>query len=792
MKVPGTFLYLIVLIWFVTGFHPVAAQVVPGRYIVQLEDEPAAPYAAHRGHRAHRGDAVFASRVAELRARQEALRGALEQNGAQILRANQGAINALVVEVADARANGLSSIPGVKSVHPVRMYQRALDHALPLHQVPAAWNLIGGQAYAGLGVMIAIIDTGIDSTHPAFQDPSLTVPNGFPLTNQSSDQAYTNNKIIVARSYQEPGLTVPPATDLDGHGTGVAMAAAGETATGPYGPITGVAPKAFLGNYKVFPDPSGAPTDLIIQAIDDAVSDGMNVLNLSLGSLPAARPAGDDMVAAVENAVAAGVIVTIAAGNSGPDPMTISSPGTAPDAITVGNLWNDRIFAGTLQIGNQPQVIAIPGNGPNSATPITALVVDITQFDPTSLGCQPLPANSLTGAIAFILRGICTFEQKIDYAQQAGAVAALIYTDSARPDPVVMAVGAATLPASMIAYADGIALLQQLSAGPIVATLDFTLQATPVNPNQVDSSSSTGPNTDYGIKPDLVAVGTSVYTAQPLSLGNSGFTVEAGTSFSSPLLAGSAAVLKAALPNLTVAQYRSLLINSANSVNAAAPLGAQQQGAGMLNLAAAVQNTAAAYPASLSFGTGGATINQTLTLTISNVGQVSDSFSVTVLPSSASGSVAPSVGAASVQLDPGQSQAVPVQFASNGLNPADYQGYVQIQGSQSPVAAMVPYWYAVGSGVPAQLTILYAPTSGQAGSQQPIYFRVTDAQGVPVFLRPTITFTSGGGRLVEAASIDQEAPGAQGAIVRLGSTAGQNVIQISLDGISQTVVIQGN
>src|SRR5207237_8734200 len=100
--------------------------------------------------------------------------------------------------------------------------------------------------------------------------------------------------------------------------------------------ITGDAPKAFIVNYKVSPDPSsGAPDDLIIKAIDDAVADGMDVLNLSLGSLVASRPGDDMLVQAVENAVAAGKIVTIAEGNDGPDPLTIGSPGTVPDAISV-------------------------------------------------------------------------------------------------------------------------------------------------------------------------------------------------------------------------------------------------------------------------------------------------------------------------------------------------------------------------------------------------------------------------------------------------------------------------
>src|SRR5262249_8223296 len=140
--------------------------------------------------------------------------------------------------------------------------------------VPAAWSLLGGTTNAGAGVRIGIIDTGIQATHPAFQDASLTPPSGFPvcqivypgtLGTQSVDctstLGFTNNKVIVARSYV-PVLTQanasdsrpddPSPRDRVGHGTAVAMAAAGVTSTGPADTITGVAPKAFLGSYKVF------------------------------------------------------------------------------------------------------------------------------------------------------------------------------------------------------------------------------------------------------------------------------------------------------------------------------------------------------------------------------------------------------------------------------------------------------------------------------------------------------------------------------------------------------------
>src|SRR5207248_832343 len=138
-----------------------------------------------------------------------------------------------------------------------------------------AWNTIGVDK-AGLGVKIAIIDSGIDITHPGMQDSSLQIPDGFPKTNVDSDTAFTNTKVIVARSYAALFQTVEDdisARDVVGHGTATAMAAGGARNTGPIGPIVGVAPKAFLGSYKVIGSNGGGTSDIILKAVDDAAAD---------------------------------------------------------------------------------------------------------------------------------------------------------------------------------------------------------------------------------------------------------------------------------------------------------------------------------------------------------------------------------------------------------------------------------------------------------------------------------------------------------------------------------------
>src|SRR5207244_11224216 len=140
-----------------------------------------------------------------------------------------------------------------------------------------------------------IIDSGISSNHPWFQDDSLRVPAGFPIVGQFADSVYINGKIIVARTYA-PNST---AGDTLGHGTAVAMAAAGVTNTGPLATITGVAPKAWLGIYKVN-DQLNFDGSLLLRALDDAVADGMDVINISAGIAAAGAVDGDPFVAAVE------------------------------------------------------------------------------------------------------------------------------------------------------------------------------------------------------------------------------------------------------------------------------------------------------------------------------------------------------------------------------------------------------------------------------------------------------------------------------------------------------------
>ncbi|HWB98126.1 MAG TPA: S8 family serine peptidase, partial [Bryobacteraceae bacterium] len=268
---------------------------LPNRYIVELSEEPALSRSGRAGGRFTLQADSARQQLAKVRAEQRSVRLQLQSLSATVIESVATVANALSVRIPDHQAAALAGIPGVRYVYPVRLFHLNLDHALPLHKVTDAWNLVGVDG-AGLGVKIAMIDTGIDISHPGLQDPSLPIPDGYPKVNTESDQEFTNQKVIVARSYasmlpeEDPDLS---ARDHVGHGTATAMAAAGVQNSGPLAVITGVAPRAYLGSYKVFGSPEvndKASEDAILKAIDDAVSDGMDVINLSLGSDLAMRP----------------------------------------------------------------------------------------------------------------------------------------------------------------------------------------------------------------------------------------------------------------------------------------------------------------------------------------------------------------------------------------------------------------------------------------------------------------------------------------------------------------------
>ncbi len=657
-------------LWAILFCLPLFAATVPGRYIVELSLEPAGA----RVGRSHTPQAE--AYRAQIRTQQAAARGAIEQAGGRILGTLENLRNALFVEIPAAQAAQLGGLPNVRRVHPVRLFHLTLDHALPLHHVPSAWAQVGF-GNAGAGSKIAFIDTGIEIAHPGFADAGFTAPSGFPMADTSGDLALANNKVIVARSYAgfftalDPDPTV---RDHVGHGTATAMAAAGVTNTGPLTTITGVAPQAYIGVYKVFGTPGvndGAPEDAILSAMEDAVNDGMDVMNLSLGDTIAGDLDFDPLVQAVEVASGLGVIVVVSAGNGGPNPGTMGTPATAPHAIAVGASANDRAFMASVQTPGGA-IAALPGAGPNSFSPIGGPLVDLSTLDGNGLACNGLPANSLSNSVALIFRGLCTFETKLDNAQAAGALAAVVYDNIPDESPVLMGVGAASLPAVMVANQDGLNLRQQAFGGA-TATLQFYAPAY-INPQSLAAFSSAGPNVNYSIKPDLVAVGENFYTAAQTADSDgelydpSGYIITQGTSFSAPscrrrgcaLESGAARFDSGRIPLAADRFCRSGVLASGDRRASAAG------GRRISQYVIGVQRHRRRFASLLSFGAAAAPAPCSRSLPLPIPARFRDTFQVSATardPGAPGSAIRHHIGASR----PGASAALPVAFPGDGL-----------------------------------------------------------------------------------------------------------------------------
>lgn len=257
--------------------------------------------------------------------------------------------NAVSVEVPLADVAQIASLPGVKRVELAKQYRATLDSSVPLIGAPSLWERSGESPIGGQGIKIAIVDTGIDISNPLFFDSGFIAPESFPR----GDKSLTNNKVIVAKSFLVDSRATP--ADEHGHGSNVAGIAAGRRGTvSPLAVLSGVAPEAYLGNYRVLDKNASGRSDLIARALEEALRDGFDVANLSFGAEAASELGFLDR--AVEAAVAAGMVVVTSAGNNGQQgQMTINSPGISPSAITVGATTNAHFVTPVVAItGPQP------------------------------------------------------------------------------------------------------------------------------------------------------------------------------------------------------------------------------------------------------------------------------------------------------------------------------------------------------------------------------------------------------------------------------------------------------
>jgi len=587
-------------------------------------------------------------------------------------------LDAVTVSLPEASLPKLMGMHTFSHVYPVLQYAKTDDTSPSVIGAPQVEQSLGAD---GHGMKIAVVDDGIDQTNPFFNPSGYSYPSGFPLGNKK----YTSPKVIVAKSFPGPGSGKAGKLPLDPidsfHGTHVAGIAAGEEGTtAPAGAdhpqvngLRGVAPKAWLGNYRVFTIPTGegdsADTPEIIAAFEAAVKDGMDVINFSGGG-PEVEPANDALIAAVKSVTDAGVVPVIAAGNDRDmvGDGSVGSPGTAPAAITVAATSNTHVFSPALNATSPsapPDLKSIPFWRFGSPTPAgwvsqPQAAIDVGTITGTDgkpvnpVLCGPaknlsspkgtLPAHSLSGKIAVASRGICPLETKALQAKAAGAIG-LILVDN-RPgeaEPIPIPLG---LPTGMISDLDGARLRSFMDGtnGQTTVTIGRAIQDISTGRSGIITSFSSSGPTDFthDLKPDVAAPGGQVLSSTLPSTEKSRFAVFDGTSMAAPHVAGAAALLLELHPTWTPADVKSALVSTANAAWAdtartqEAPV--PEEGGGLVWLPRATDPLLFTQPATLSFENvtpGSATVQKPLLVQVSDAGGGSGIWSVTVVAQAA-------------------------------------------------------------------------------------------------------------------------------------------------------------
>lgn len=806
------------------------------RWAAILDKAPVAEKVTHRNQLISK--AAIATRSA-VEADQSRIRQTLESEKIPVLGSSQLLLNAVYFAGSVNDAEKVKQLPGVKRVIRLQAYKRlADDKAVQLVNAPAAWNSLGGAGNAGAGRRIGILDSGIDQNHPALTDSTLSPPEGFPKGN---DLSYTSKKVIVARSYvqmlvlgDQPEYSRPDdlsPRDRDGHGTAVAMLAAGVQTNGPAATVFGTAPKAFLGNYKIFGSPGVNDltfANVVIQALEDAAVDGMDVVTLSLGSPATWGPQDtgsfcglnpgepcDPMADAIQNAATLNMAVVVAAGNSGDDGFnlptlgSINSPGTAPAAITVGAFTNAHVYNQSASVENGPSNLSRVnirfGKGPVPKDPLKAPAVNVTVTGDDGKACRPLGNDTLKGFIAIVQRGDCLTETKVIYAQRSGAVGVVIVqydgSNSVFPLDGLSNTG---IPSVLMGSNDGQTLKNYLQSNPNAkVTLDPAFVQVDAPANEIAYFSSQGPAMGTGgIKPELTSTGTDLYAATQTYDPNSGlyskdgYLSVQGTSFSVPLVAGAVAMVKQKNPSWNAAQLKSAVVNTANPNDLTdfdsngQPFNARvnSTGAGKLDAGQALNATISASPAAISFGVvnSGSSPQGLLVMNTTNAA-VNLRVDVNQRDNDARARV--SVTPASFSLSPGQTTQLNVALTGSVPNPGSYEGALAISGSGATLR--IPYQYIVGNGIP--YNIFAIANNGFIGQpngtfdlqNNPFLAKVLDQFGAPV-ARTNVQWrvVNGSGRIITATA-QTDIDGVAAAGIQLGPELGEQSFSVTAGNLTQ-------
>jgi minor extracellular serine protease Vpr len=691
---------------------------------------------------------AYLRRLAAAQTREAAaIRRAIPQ--ARIGRRFQVVLDALTVSLPASKLPQLVRLRSVTRVYPSLQYTLALDRSPSIIGADTIRRELGAD---GTGMKIGVVDDGIDQSNPFFNPTGFSYPAGFP----KGGTKWTSPKVIVARVFPGPNAGAPGRLALDPkasfHGTHVAGIAAGDSGTTAPASndhpqvtgLSGVAPRAWLGNYRVFtvPTPIGnvANTPEIVAAFEAAVLDGMDVINFSGGG-PQTDPANDALIEAIHNVAAAGVVPVIAAGNDRDDfgVGSAGSPGTAPDAISVAAVSNTHVFAPALDVtapGAPDVVKGIPFMGANGdRTPIGWSSTDQTLVDVGSIVgrdgtaverhlCGPangdlastlgqLPAHSLDGAVALVQRGLCPFVTKAEQARAAGAVGIVISDNrqgEANGIPVRL-----PIPGGMIANLDGDHLRAYLTAQGGRTTIrvgSLPLELETGRSGVITSFSSAGPTAfGHDLKPDVSAPGGQILSSTLPNTDPSRFAVFDGTSMATPHVTGAAALLLELHPSWTPPEVKSALVSTAVAAwgdtarTQEAPV--TLEGGGLVSLPRAADPRLFTDPVSLSFEdlvvTRGAA-SRGLLVRLTDAGNGSGTWQVELAPQAATTGASIDVPGAIAVPPGGEADVAVVARAAAGAVQGENYGFVVLRNGD--VTRRIPYFFLVDRPALADAPVL--------------------------------------------------------------------------------------